>query len=47
MPFPKENKVLALGQVLKGMDPDDGAVEGPKSDPMMPMAWTRTRRPCG
>jgi hypothetical protein len=44
MPFPKENTVLALGQVLKGMSPDDEAVEGSKNDPMMPMAWTRTYR---
>ncbi len=44
MPFSKENRVLALGQVLKGMNPDDEAVEGSKNDPMMPMAWTRRYR---
>lgn len=44
MPFSKENNVLAVGQVLKGMNPDDGPVEGVKNNPMMPMAWTRTYR---
>jgi len=42
MPFSKENHVLAWGQVLKGMNPNDAPVEGSKNDPMMPMAWTRT-----
>lgn len=44
MPFSNENQVLALGQVLKGMNPDDEAVEGAKNNPMMPIAWTRTYR---
>jgi len=34
--------VLALGQVLEGMNPTDKPVAGPKNEPMMPMAWTRT-----
>jgi type 1 glutamine amidotransferase len=42
IPFPAENEVLLLGQVLSGMDPKDQPVEGPKNDPMMPVAWTRT-----
>ncbi|MCP4453365.1 MAG: ThuA domain-containing protein [Planctomycetes bacterium] len=42
MPFSKENQVLAWGQVMEGMSPDDDPVEGTKNDPMMPMAWTRT-----
>ena len=42
MPFPQENHVLAWGQVLKGMNPNDPPVQGAKNDPMMPMAWTRT-----
>ncbi len=42
MPFSEENRVLALGQVLKGMNPNDDPVDGAKNDPMMPMAWTRT-----
>ncbi len=44
MPFSKENHVLAWGQVLKGMNPNDDPVEGAKNRPMMPMAWTRTYR---
>jgi hypothetical protein len=33
---------LVMGQVLVGMNPLDKALEGPKNDPMMPIAWTRT-----
>ncbi|MGC4056008.1 MAG: ThuA domain-containing protein [Paludibaculum sp.] len=33
---------LVLGQVLTGMKPDDPALPGPKNDPMMPVAWTKT-----
>ena len=34
--------VLLLGAVLAGMSPDDPPVEGPKNDPMEPLAWTRS-----
>jgi hypothetical protein len=34
-------EVLLLGQVLQGMKPDDPPVEGPKNNPMMPVAWTK------
>ncbi len=34
--------VLLLGTVLAGMTPDDPPVEGPKNDPMVPIAWTRS-----
>lgn len=34
--------VLLLGAVLAGMSPDDPPVEGPKNDPMVPLAWTRS-----
>lgn len=34
--------VLLLGQVLTGMGEKDPALEGPKNDPMMPVAWTKT-----
>jgi type 1 glutamine amidotransferase len=44
MPFAKENQVLAMGQVLKGMTPEDEPVAGAKNNPMMPMAWTRHYR---
>ncbi len=33
---------LVLGQVLTGMKPTDPPLEGPKNDPMMPVAWART-----
>jgi hypothetical protein len=33
-----------LGQVLEGMRPADKPLEGPKNNPMMPMAWTRSYR---
>ncbi len=33
---------LVLGQVLTGMNPGDPPLEGPKNEPMMPVAWTKT-----
>ncbi len=36
------NDVLLLGQVLSGMNPGDPPLEGPKNNPMMPVAWTRS-----
>ncbi len=33
--------VLLQGQVLAGMQPDDPPVEGPKNNPMMPLAWVK------
>jgi hypothetical protein len=41
-PLPGDSKVLFFGQVLTGMNPEDKPVEGPKNDPMMAMAWTKT-----
>ncbi len=49
---PEDAKILARGQVLKGMTPDSGAADYMKkrstdkaeqgvNDPMMPIAWTR------
>ena len=40
--LPKEASILVHGQVLKGMNPADPPVEGPKNNPMMPLIWTRT-----
>lgn len=34
--------VLLLGAVLAGMSPEDPPVDGPKNDPMEPLAWTRS-----
>jgi hypothetical protein len=31
-----------MGQVLKGMKPDDDPVTGKKNDPMMPVAWVKS-----
>lgn len=42
LPLPGDSRPLVLGQVLKGMRPDDMPVDGPQNDPMMPVAWTKT-----
>jgi type 1 glutamine amidotransferase len=42
LPLPGDSKPIILGQVLKGMKPDDEPVEGKKNDPMMPVAWTKS-----
>jgi type 1 glutamine amidotransferase len=34
--------VLLLGAVLAGMTPGDPPASGPKNDPMVPIAWTRS-----
>mgnify|MGYP001408382497 CR=1 FL=1 len=31
---------LVMGQILVGMTPEDKPLEGPKNNPMMPVAWT-------
>ena len=31
-----------MGQVLEGMNPTDKPIDGPKNNPMMPVAWTKT-----
>jgi hypothetical protein len=35
-------KPILMGQVLEGMKPTDKPIEGPKNNPMMPIAWTKT-----
>jgi type 1 glutamine amidotransferase len=42
LPLPGDSQPLVLGQVLAGMSPDSPSVEGPKNDPLMPIAWTKT-----
>ena len=42
LPLPGDSKPLVLGQVLSGMKPTDEPVAGPKNNPMMPVAWTKT-----
>ena len=44
LPLPGDSKPLVYGQVLEGMKPDDKPLAGPKNDPMMPIAWTKTYR---
>jgi putative heme-binding domain-containing protein len=39
--IPSTATVLLLGQVLDGMQPSNVAVDGPKNNPMMPIAWAR------
>lgn len=40
--LPQSATVLLYGEVLEGMEPDDKPLAGPKNDPMMPVAWTKT-----
>jgi type 1 glutamine amidotransferase len=42
LPLPGDVQTLVLGAVLTGMNESDPAVEGPRNDPMMPVAWTRS-----
>jgi hypothetical protein len=42
LPLPDTCTPLVLGEVVAGLKPTDKAVEGPKNDPMMPIAWTKT-----
>lgn len=42
-----DSKVLMYGQVLSGMSATDPPVDGPKNNPMMPAAWTRTYEGAG
>jgi hypothetical protein len=37
----KDAQVLLYGSVRTGMKPSDPALEGPKNDPMMPLAWIK------
>jgi hypothetical protein len=42
LPLPEGCVPVVMGQVLTGMQPSDKPLEGPKNNPMMPVAWTRT-----
>ncbi len=42
LPLPGDSQPIVLGQVLVGMKPDDAPLEGPKNEPMMPVAWTKS-----
>jgi hypothetical protein len=41
---PADVKILVRGQVLAGMKPTDGPVEGAKNTPMQPIVWTRSHQ---
>lgn len=43
LPLPTDCTPLILGEVTKSLEPRSPAVEGPKNNPMMPIAWTRTK----
>ncbi len=38
--LPETARPLVMGQILEGMKPTDKPIEGPKNNPMMPVAWT-------
>jgi type 1 glutamine amidotransferase len=42
LPLPAGCRPLILGQVLENMKPTDKPVVGPKNNPLMPIAWTKT-----
>ena len=42
LPLTGDGHAIILGQVLQGMSFDSQPVDGPKNDPMMPIAWTRS-----
>ena len=42
LPLPGDSRPLVLGQVLRGMHPDDPPVPGKPNDPMLPVAWVKT-----
>ncbi len=42
LPLPAGCRPLVLGEVLSGMKPTDPPLAGPKNNPPMPVAWTRT-----
>lgn len=42
IPLPGDSKPLVLGEVVTGMKPTDPPLEGPKNNPMMPVAWTKS-----
>jgi hypothetical protein len=42
LPLPGDSTPLMNGLVLAGMSPGDAPVTGPKNEPPMPVAWTKT-----
>jgi type 1 glutamine amidotransferase len=44
LPLPGDSQSLVLGQVTETLEPDSKPVAGPKNEPMMPVAWTKSYR---
>jgi len=42
LPLPGDSTPLVLGQVTETLEPNSKPVAGPKNDPMMPVAWTKS-----
>lgn len=42
IPLPGDSTPIVLGEVVSGMNPADPALEGPKNNPKMPVAWTKS-----
>lgn len=42
LPLPGDSTPIVLGAVLVDMTHDGAVIDGPKNDPMMPVAWTKT-----
>ena len=42
VPLPGDSQPLVLGEVVATMKPDGPPVEGPKNNPMLPIAWVKT-----
>lgn len=41
-PLPGDSKPLLLGEVVEGMNESDKPAEGPKNNPKLPVAWTKS-----
>jgi type 1 glutamine amidotransferase len=42
LPLPGDSQPIVLGQVTVSLDPKSEPLPGPKNDPMMPIAWTKS-----
>lgn len=44
LPLPDDSAPLVLGEVTDGLTPSSKRVVGPKNEPMLPVAWTKSYR---
>ncbi len=42
LPLPGDSRPVVMGEVTTSLAPDSPAVAGPKNNPMMPVAWTKS-----